>query len=173
VITLRTARLTLQPVELADERRLLEFVNQPGVRRFLFDDKATSPEAVRDIIDTSRVCFEENRFGLWLGSADDRLIGFSAIWFLRETRDRELMYAVGDAHVRQGYGRELAQAVLDYVFDTLGWDVVEASADVPNAASRRLLDALGFRLTRQATVSGLDTAFYALRAQDYAPSGGR
>jgi RimJ/RimL family protein N-acetyltransferase len=157
---LRTARLTLRPVEPRDHARLHAIVTQPGVRRFLFDDTISPPELVAEMIEKSRASFDARGFGLWMACADDAILGFCAFWFLREANDLELLYAVADEHVRRGYGREMARALVDYAFGALQWDVVRASTDAPNHASRRVLEDLGFTLTRQAIVDGLDTVFY-------------
>jgi [ribosomal protein S5]-alanine N-acetyltransferase len=90
-------------------------------------------------------------------------IGFGAFWHFRDPPELELLYGVADAHVKQGYGREIAHAVVEYGFTTLGMREIRASTDAAHAVSRRLLDALGFTFERQAVVGGLDTAFYSLR----------
>jgi len=66
-----------------------------------------------------------------------------------------IAYAVGRAHRRQGYGRELVAAVRDYVFDTLDYPLVLAHVEDGNEASIRLLDGLGFERMLTAGVYGL------------------
>jgi ribosomal-protein-alanine N-acetyltransferase len=165
---IETARLVLRPVAPDNQGGLHALFTQPGVRRFLFDDQILPPDAIADIIGKSEDLFRTRRFGLWLArlkseSAAARPIGFGAFWFFRDPPELELLYGVADAEVRQGYGREIARAVVDYGFSTLRMAEVRASTDASHAASRRLLEVLGFAFERQAVVGGLDTAFYVSR----------
>ena len=56
----------------------------------------------------------------------------------------ELGYWLAEPHWGQGYGREAARAVVDHAFMTLDRDTVTASYFTGNAASRRILEGLGF-----------------------------
>ena len=164
-----TARLVLRPVAPEDQAELHALFTQPGVRRFVFDDQILPSDSIADIIGKSEELFRTQRFGLWLArlksdpaTAPDS-IGFGAFWYFRDPPELELLYGVADAQVQQGYGREIARAVVAYGFTTLAMAEVRASTDASHAASRRLLDALGFAFERQEVVGGLDTTFYTLR----------
>ena len=80
---------------------------------------------------------------------------------LREPPELELLYGVADNYLKQGYGREIARAVIQYGFSTLDMTEIRASCDEPNHDSRRLLEALGFSLRNRGLVNGLDTVFYS------------
>jgi [ribosomal protein S5]-alanine N-acetyltransferase len=168
-MTLETPRLVLRPVRPQDHAALHGIFTQPGVRRFVFDDQILTLEQVTEIICTSGELFRTQQFGLWLARpvgespAGDSPLGFGALWYFRDPPALELLYGVADAELGEGYGREIARAVVDYGFTTLHMPEVRASTDAAHAASRRLLEALGFRLEDQAVVAGLDTAFYSLR----------
>ena len=167
---LETARLVLRPVRPQDHAELHALFTQPGVRRFVFDDQVITPEQTTEIICTSGDLFRTERFGLWLARrhadspAADGPVGFGALWYFRDPPELELLYGVADAEVQQGYGREIARAVVDYSFASLLMDELRASTDASHVASRHLLDALGFTFERQAVVAGLDTVFYSLHS---------
>jgi [ribosomal protein S5]-alanine N-acetyltransferase len=143
-------------------------VTQPGVRRFIFDDEQIPAQQTAEIIAKSEELFRRERFGLWLAlpatstAAGEAPVGFGAFWYFRDPPDLELLYGVADMHVKQGYGREIARAVMAYGIRELGMRDVRASTDAANEASRRLLEDLGFALDRRATVLGLDTVFYRM-----------
>ena len=166
---LETARLVLRPVRPQDHGALHALFTQPGVRRFVFDDQIITPEQTTEIICTSGDLFRTERFGLWLARrqsdspAADGPIGFGGLWHFRDPPELELLFGVADAEVKQGHGREIARAVVDYSFATLRMDELRASTDASHAASRHLLETLGFTFERQAVVTGLDTVFYSLR----------
>ena len=157
----------MRPVADEDHAALHAIFTQPGVRRFIFDDELIAAEQTAEIITKSRTLFATERFGLWLARtrADRALIGFGAFWYFRDPPELELLYGVADACVGQGYGREIARAVVAYGFDTLTMPAIRASTDVAHARSRALLEELGFRCERQAVVAGLDTVFYVATAE--------
>ena len=161
---LETARLVLRPVAPDDHGTLHGIFTQPGVRRFLFDNEIIPPERTAEIIQRSDLLFREQRFGLWLArqaSSPEVALGFGAFWYFRDPPELELLYGVSDVSVKQGYGREIARAVVDYGFTHLAMTEIRASTDAGHTASRRLLEDLGFRFQRRARATGLDSAFYS------------
>jgi RimJ/RimL family protein N-acetyltransferase len=65
----------------------------------------------------------------------------------------------------KGYATELAGEVLQHAVDALGLDYVIATVDIPNVASIRVLEKLGFRPEGQITAYGSDQMYlYSLRA---------
>jgi ribosomal-protein-alanine N-acetyltransferase len=163
-LELRTARCTLRPVASGDLARLHEMWTSPGVRRFLWDDEIIPESQARLALEQSERLFRERAHGLWgVWLPDSReLIGFAGLWPFRDPPDLELVYGLGESHWGRGYATEAADAVLAYCFDVLDMPAVRASTDVGNTASIRVLDRLGFRFERRATVGGLDTVFYEL-----------
>jgi [ribosomal protein S5]-alanine N-acetyltransferase len=160
-VELTTPRFVLRPIAVADTEPLHALWTSAGIRRFLWDDEIIPIERTRASIDLNQRLFAERRFGLWgarLAATND-LIGFGGLWPFRELPELELVYGVGDAFWGRGFATEIARAVTAYCFEVLEMPVVRASTNVGNAASARVLEKLGFRLTRP----GLDTVFYELR----------
>lgn len=162
--TLNTERLTLRPLGRADADRLHALWSVPGVVRFLWDGKAIPFEQTADILERNEKLFAESGFGLWgAWSRDaDRLVGFAGLWYFRDPPELELIYGVADDLCGQGIATEEAAAVIEYAIEELGMDRIRASTDAPNIASMHVLDKLGFRQVKRATVHGLDTRFYEL-----------
>jgi RimJ/RimL family protein N-acetyltransferase len=97
--------------------------------------------------------------GVW--PSDTRILsGFCGLWPFRDPPELELVYGIAEDLWGKGYAIEVAQAVIDYCFDSLDMSVVRASTAVPNAASIRVLEKLGFEFVRRATSGGRDTVFY-------------
>jgi [ribosomal protein S5]-alanine N-acetyltransferase len=59
-------------------------------------------------------------------------------------RSAAMGYCLDDAAWGQGYATEAARALLQWAFDTLGLNRVQAETDTRNAASARVLEKLGF-----------------------------
>jgi RimJ/RimL family protein N-acetyltransferase len=60
-----------------------------------------------------------------------------------EPPELELIYSLSEAHWGQGFARHCAEMLVDYAFDALEWPFVQASADAPNEASFRVMQAVG------------------------------
>lgn len=142
---LRSARLHLRPLRESDVDALHALWVQPGVRRYLWDDRLLSREQVRDSVMQSLWLFEEQGCGLWLAhDADGTLVGFCGYWMFRDAHDLELLYGVDESQWSRGYAREMAESLVAYGFDTLRLDEIRASTDAPNHVSQRVLRRLGF-----------------------------
>jgi RimJ/RimL family protein N-acetyltransferase len=159
---LRTARCTLAPVTPADAAELHRLWITPGVRRFLWDDVVIPPARAAEVVSTSLGLFAQHRFGLWAARLTDtpEIVGCTGIWPFRSEQAFELLYGIAEPLWGQGYAGEIAAAILDYCYTTLGMPLVGASIDAPNVASGRVLEKLGFTRVRRATVDGLDLVFY-------------
>jgi RimJ/RimL family protein N-acetyltransferase len=57
----------------------------------------------------------------------------------------ELGYWLGAPHRGQGYGTEMARALVDHAFDALGAQRIAVSCRVTNTASRRVIEKCGFQ----------------------------
>lgn len=161
---LRTNRLELWPVRLADADALHALWTAPGVSRFLWYGKIISLDRTTEIVTASEQLFRERRFGLWSawGAACTQLIGFGGFWYFRNPPELELLFGVRESQWGHGYATEISGAVVEYGFGALGFDRIRASTDGENVASARVLEKLGFRSLKRAVVGGLDTSFYEL-----------
>ncbi len=162
---LAAKRSILRPVSIDDSTALHELWTSAGVRRFLWDNEVISTERTLDAIKLSQQSFEKQGFGLWVARPYDaaELIGFGGLWPFREPPENELLYGVAVNCWNRGYATEIAQAVVNYCLRSLEMPMVQASTDVDNAASIRVLEKLGFQLVRREVVGGLDTVFYDFR----------
>jgi ribosomal-protein-alanine N-acetyltransferase len=163
-IELTSARCVLRPLKAEDRNRLHELWTSPGIRRFLWDDEVIPIERTCAAIEQNQQMFEDLGYGLWgVWPSDTRVLsGFCGLWPFRDPPELELVYGISEDLWGKGYAIEAAQAVVAYCFDSLAMPVVRASTDVPNVASIRVLDKLGFEFVRRATIGGLDTVFYEL-----------
>ena len=93
---------------------------------------------------------------------------------LRPYKTEERIYEIG-VHLRkaywgQGYAPEATQAVMEYAFNTLGVKALFAGHNPANAASRRVLQKLGFRYTHDEYYppTGLHHPSYLLTVEESA-----
>jgi ribosomal-protein-alanine N-acetyltransferase len=159
---LRTSRLELQPLSLADTAPLHALWTAPGVRRYLWDDEVIPLDQTSAVVAESMRLFETAGYGLWgarLGATSD-LMGFGGYWFFHEPPRLELLFGLAESHWGKGLATELASAVLTFGLTRRGFREVLASTDVANGRSVRVLARLGFALERQAISEGRDTLFF-------------
>jgi len=165
-----TPRLTLSPLGTADTEALHALWTAPGVRRFLWDDEVIPTDRTAEVVRRSALLFAERGLGLWSARLRDsvsgyggaKLAGFAGYWYFRDPPELELLYGVAEPLWGRGLGTELARVMIQYAWGSLGFHDVNASTDRGNTASVRVLEKLGFTMTRHAVVGGLDTVFFTL-----------
>ena len=164
---LRTARLSLRPLDDDDAAALHRIWTKEAVRRFVWEGALVPPSRTTRIIAASQELFAAKGYGLWgvhTAESDD-LIGFAGFWQFRDPPELELLFGLDEPRWGQGYATELGEAVVRYGIETLGMTEIRASADVGNTAMVHALEKLGFRRIRTGEVDGIETAFYALRTE--------
>jgi ribosomal-protein-alanine N-acetyltransferase len=138
-----TKRLRLRPLVTGDAKRLHTAYGDPAAMRFW--DAAPS----RDLAETrSRIPANTPRHAAWaiLSRDDKRFLGMIN-YHHREAWNRrlEVGYILAQPYWGKGLMREALVPFLDYCFGTLASHRVEATIDPANAASRALVEKLGFR----------------------------
>jgi len=169
-LDLRSARLLLRPLTTAHRDAALALWQQPGVRRYLWDDRIITPDQALDPLRVSERDFLERRFGLWGLHLPENpaLLGFCGLRAAELMAEPELLFALDDGYTGRGLAWEAARAVLQHAFDELELPAVGAAIDAPNVRSSRLLEKLGMHPTRRAVHNGRDTLFYVCSIDDWA-----
>jgi RimJ/RimL family protein N-acetyltransferase len=169
-LELRSSRLTLRPLTTAACDEALALWQQPGVRRYLWDDRIITRDEALAPLSVSERDFRERRFGLWGVNrpGEATLLGICGLRTADVVPEPELLFALNDGYCGRGYAWEAARAVLQYAFDELELPAVGAATDAANVRSSRLLTKLGLHLTRRADHKGLDTLFYVCTIDDWA-----
>lgn len=155
---LETQRLRLRPAISEDAALLRAIWIDEEVRRFLWDGVIADVATAQQVVEESCESWRERGYGLWIvyERDGDVAIGFTAI---RESEEGpELIFGLLPAYWHRGYATEAAHAVLEYVALPRVW----AEADVPNAASMRVLERLGMTHVRNRVVDGRETAVYVI-----------
>lgn len=162
---LSTPRLTLttwQESDLADFHALHA---DPVTMRFFLSGPYDGAQAARRLAD-----FREEQAGRgwtkWrVQDVGGRTVGRGGFGLTDDGTHRELGYLLARDLWGQGMATELAHALTEWHFahpdPRLSWDLL-AFAHVDNAASRRVLEKVGFTLTGERDWQGLPHAFYLL-----------
>jgi [ribosomal protein S5]-alanine N-acetyltransferase len=145
-----TLRMSLRPMTLGDIDPLHAMLAQPGVKRYLCDDRVPARQEVVDIHRLGAMLYAQAGTGLWCmteRNPGERLVGIVGFMRYHEPPVSELIFALDDAYRGHGYAAEACRAMLRYVKCDLGWTMVQASTDPKNEASVRTLRRLGFTET--------------------------
>ena len=148
---IRTERLLLRPLTVADTDALLAYKGRPDVCRYA-PFEPMDRQAVHDRLGTvwANTALTDEGQALVLGAqlaVTGQLVGDAVLfWHSREHRAGELGYVVNPDFAGRGYATEAACELLRLGFEELGLHRIVARIDERNTASARLAERLGMRL---------------------------
>lgn len=143
---LDTPRLLLRPLRLSDTEAFFAFGGDPDAMRYTHCH--TSVHECRRRLAAFEWQRRKQGYAPWvvIAKADDRVVGWGGVYL--DPFDRnwgpELGYSFHPAVWGQGLATELALACLGWADNVLGLPAVSAFAHPDNAASRRVLEKVGF-----------------------------
>lgn len=177
--TLHTARLLLRPFDDADANALFDLHSSGHVLRYWDGPPWSERERAERFIAGCREMAEE---GNGARPAIERVIDGAFIGWCGLTRwnpdyrSASMGYCLDDAAWGHGYATEAGRALLQWAFDTLDLNRVQAETDTRNPASARVLEKLGFvregTLREDCVVNGevSDSWVYGLIRREWRPS---
>ena len=176
--TLHTARLRLRPFDDADADALFALHSSPDVLRYWDAPPWSERARAERFITACRTMAEE---GTGMRLAVDHASGGAFIGWCSLTRwnpdhrSASMGYCFDETAWGRGYATEAARALLQWAFETLDLNRVQAETDARNAASARVLEKLGFvregMLREDCVVNGevSDSWVYGLLRRDWRP----
>lgn len=145
--TLHTDRLRLRPFGDADADALYALQSSAHVLRYWDAPTWTERSRAQEFIDRSHQLAEDGT-GVRLAIerlADGRFTGWCHLTrWEPDFRSAAIGFCFTDAVWGQGYATEAAGAVLQWAYDTLDLNRVQAEADTRNIACARVLEKVGF-----------------------------
>jgi RimJ/RimL family protein N-acetyltransferase len=145
--TLRTARLRLRPFSHSDEDALFKLHSNLEVVRYWDAPAWTDRESAVGFVKKARRMADEAtgiRLAVELAS-DEAFIGWCSLDDWNPVfRSISLGYSYHVAAWGHGYATEAARALLNWGFENLDLNRVEAETDTRNPASAHVLEKLGF-----------------------------
>ncbi|NUS38709.1 MAG: GNAT family N-acetyltransferase [Lysobacter sp.] len=141
-------RLRLRPPRADDADAVFALFADPAVARYWSRPVMTARAEAEAQLARYEEGFATRESLTWAiaMAEDDALVGCCALFRIdSQHRRAEIGYALRADRWGQGLAREAVALMLGWSFDTLGLHRVEADIDPRNAASRGLLQRLGFR----------------------------
>ncbi|NGP45885.1 GNAT family N-acetyltransferase [Bacillaceae bacterium SIJ1] len=143
---INTERLTLVPISQAHADVLFTYWSDDEVTRYMNIVPMKKIDEARQMIEMLDQYADQGnavRYALVLG--DGQVVGSVGLNAIDTLNDgAEIGYDVGKPYWRQGYGKEALNALINFAFDTLQVNRLEAKVIPDNMPSLALLEKLGF-----------------------------
>ncbi len=146
--TLPTERLSLRFLHEGDLPALYTIYSHPEVMRFWnYPPWINSQQAVQMLNETLEAYQDGSGLRLGIERKSDRyLLGACSLFqFHEHSRRAEIGYLLGRPHWGFGYMHETLNALLEYAFNSMQLNRLEADIDPRNTASAKTLERLGFK----------------------------
>ncbi len=146
--SLVTKRLIVRPVRIGDAQDLFDYSRDPEVARHVLWEAHKSVhqtrQYVRFLLRQYRLCAPSS-FVIELRQTG-RVIGtIGYMWVQPENRSAEVGYSLSRAYWNQGIMSEALSAVVEFGFESLHLNRVEAQHESDNPASGRVMEHVGMR----------------------------
>ena len=145
---LRTPRLLLRRLCMEDAGDIFAYASDPPITRFVFWEPHRTLDDTRQYLQRTLRGYADGNPPAWgiqhLG--DGAIIGSCAFHEVSAMHARgEIGYALARKYWGQGLITEAVRAMIDYGFNTLGLNRIEARCDIENAASARVMEKSGMK----------------------------
>ncbi|MBA9072480.1 RimJ/RimL family protein N-acetyltransferase [Flavobacterium gossypii] len=167
--SLETERLLLRELLPTDDVGMFELDSNPQVHIYLGNKPVTSIEQVREAIANIRQQYLENGIGRWavILKETNEFIGWSGLKLEKNVNGYRTFYDLGyrfiQKHWGKGYAYETAKAFVDFGFNDMKLEKINAYADFDNLASRRVLEKVGMHFVNAFDDEGTQEAWYEIK----------
>lgn len=145
--SIRTERLILRRFTVNDaEHMFRNWANDPEVTRFLTWPPHGDAEVTRNLLENWVAEYEKPDYYQWAIEFDGEAIGSIAIVSLDDRIKKcEIGYCIGKNFWHRGIMSEALAAVIDYMFDKVGMERIEARHDTNNPNSGAVMKKCGMK----------------------------
>ena len=175
--TIETDRLILRQFTMDDAEPMFHnWANDPEVNRHMTWPVHETVEVTRELLKRWTASYEQPDFYNWAivikDNGPEPIGNISAAHIKEKTRCAYIGYCMSRAHWGKGIMTEALTAVIDFFFDEVGINRVEAEHDPNNPASGRVMEKSGMTFegtSRQAGFSNqgiIDVSRWAILRED-------
>lgn len=166
---LETPRLLFRLIQSSDAEAMFEMDSDPEVHLYLGNNPLKHIDEVYPIIENLQWQYTE--FGIARMAVNlketDEFVGWAGLKRERNLPDRGIFIDLGyrflKKHWGKGYGSEVAKALVDYGFNVMKLEKINAYADTGNEASRRILEKSGLKFIETFIEDGVEEAWYEIK----------
>jgi RimJ/RimL family protein N-acetyltransferase len=148
-----THRLLFRPLEISDAEALFELNKNPNVHKYLWQKPETAIDESIKVIEYVQRQYAENNIGRFATILKDtnEFIGWTGIKFVNDhiengnTNFFDYGYRLDEKFWNKGYATEATIFWLDYGFNQMNIDTMNAYTHTENGASNRVLSKCGMQ----------------------------
>jgi ribosomal-protein-alanine N-acetyltransferase len=153
-LLLETNRLLLRPLELYDAEAMFAMDSNPEVHKYLWQTPALNIDEVIKVIEYVRSQYIKNNIGRFATIIKEtgEFIGWTGIKFVDDhiengnTNFYDYGYRLNENFWNKGYATEASKAWLDFGFNQMKIDKMNAYTHSENGASNHILQKVGMKL---------------------------
>ena len=144
---LTTSRLTLRPFQPTDTQMMFQnWASDPEVTKFMMWPPHQTADTTRTILEGWLPLYENPDYYHWVLVLDGQAIGTVGLFILNERAGvGDLGYCLGRRWWRMGLMSEAVQAVINFAFDTVCFNRIEAHHSLDNPGSGGVMRKCGMR----------------------------
>lgn len=151
-LILETERLIMRPMLHEDAEALFDMDKNPEVHKYLWQKPFTTIDQIHDYIAYIRNQYEENEIGRFstIVKETNELIGWTGIKYINDhiengkTNFYDYGYRLNEKSWNKGYATEASKAWLDYGFNKMNIQEMNAYTHSENGASNHVLQKVEF-----------------------------
>lgn len=169
-LILETDRLLLREMLLSDAEALFEMDRNPNVHQYLWNKPQKDIKETIATIESVRNQYLQNNIGRFVVilKETNELIGWAGLKYNTEMVNNKIHfydigYRLNEKFWGKGYASEASFAWLDYGFDVMNINLMEAAAQTDNIASNRILQKIGLVQTGKYLEDGISWNWYELK----------
>lgn len=152
-IGLESSRLLYRPFELSDAQDMFDMDSNPEVHKYLWQKPSLHIDESIQIIEYLHRQYKENGIGRYATIIKEtgEFIGWTGIKYINDhiengqTNFYDYGYRLDEKHWNKGYATEATKAWLDYGFDQMNIQTMNAYTHAENGASNHILGKAGFQ----------------------------
>lgn len=164
---LTTERLTLRRLEIADEQAIFTLRSDGEINKYLNRKIAGTLDDARQFINTVNDNVDKNASIYWAitFSGKSELVGTICLFCFSDENDKcEIGYELLTNFQRQGIMQEAVDKVIDYAFNIIGVQKIEAFFHRDNQSSIKLLEKFSFNNANVLDKTDPDVICYYLKS---------
>lgn len=165
---LETKRLYFRKLVPSDDVHIFELDSNPEVHRYLGNHPITEMEQAKDYIVNINGQYERNGIGRMAAILKEtgEFIGWAGLKLEYDENGHDEFYDMGYRFIERywdnGYATEAAQFFVDYGFNVLKMEKINASAIAGNIGSRKALEKAGLKYINSYDYDGEEAVWYEM-----------
>lgn len=156
---LETPRLIMRPFEMKDAEAMFAMDSTPIVHRYLWQKPSQNIQETITIIEYIQRQYQENKIGRYATFLKEtgEFIGWTGIKYINDhvengaTNFYDYGYRLAEEHWNKGYATEASIAWVDYAFNQMNLNEMNAYTHAENGASNHVLQKVGFQFLEDYT----------------------